>query len=221
MVRVRQALQKTRNDNAPKPDGISWKLLKAIKGTKLGAAVLEDVGQVAGSEELTRMPEEWGNMKMVMIPKPGKDHTAVKGWRPIVLANTVGKLVEKIVALELQRHQELWHERAFAGRRGRGAMDSVMLMAHIVKKHPEGVIVGRNAQSALNTVRREHVRKILDGYGWLREWIDDWLAPRQFSMEMSGQVAMTGETPQGSPLSPALFTVYMSSFFFFFFLKIH
>jgi len=43
---------------------------------------------------------------MVMIPKPGKDHAAVRGWRPIVLANTVSKLAEKIIAQELQKRQE-------------------------------------------------------------------------------------------------------------------
>jgi len=62
------------------PDGISWKLLKAIKGTKLGKAVIEDVAQVVSGDG-TRMPEEWRSMKMVMVPKPGKDHTKAKGWR--------------------------------------------------------------------------------------------------------------------------------------------
>jgi len=215
MVKLRHALKKTRNGSAPGPDGISWKLLKMISGTALGRAVLEDVGQVAETARVTRMPEKWRDMKMVMIPKPGKDHTVVKGWRPIVLANTVGKLAEKLVALELQNHEELWPERAFAGRKGRGAMDSVMLMAYIAEQHPVGVIVGRDAQSAFNTVRREHVRTILEGHPWLQEWVDDWLAPRQFEMEVDGQAIgkakMTGGTPQGSPLSPVLFTVYMSS----------
>jgi len=215
MTRIRHALKKTRNNSAPGPDGISWKLLKILKDTGVGRAVIEDAGQVAERRGTTRMPERWRAMKMVMIPKPGKDHTAVKGWRPIVLANVVGKLAEKVVAIELQRHKELWHERAFAGRRGRGAIDSVMLMAHIAEKYQQGVIVGRDAQSAFNTVRREHMRQILQNHGWLRDWIYDWLAPRQFTMEVDGQtlgsVTMTGGTPQGSPLSPALFTVYMSS----------
>jgi len=67
---------------------------------------------------------------------------------------------------------------------------------------------------AFNTVRREHVRRVLGEYDWLREWIDDWLAPRRFEIEADRhvleKVTMTGETPQGSPLSPALFTIYMS-----------
>jgi len=204
MTHIQHALKKTRNSSAPGPDGISWKLLKMLKDTEIGRAVIEDAGQVAERRGATRMLESWRAMKMVMIPKPGKDHTAVKGWRPIVLGNVVGKLAEKVVAIELQRHKELWHEQAFAGRKGRGAIDSVMLMAHIAEKHPQGVIVGRDAQSAFNTVRREHARHILRNHRWLRDWIHDWLAPRQFTMEVDGQVlgsvTMTGGTPQGSPL---------------------
>jgi len=169
MAHIHHMLKKTRNNSAPGPDGVGWRLLKLLKGTRVGKAMLEDAGQVAERRGTTRMPESWRDMKMVMIPKLGKDHTAVKGWRPIVLANTIGKLAEKVVAIELQRHEELWHERsrAFAGRKGRGAMDSVMLMAHIAEKHPEGVIIGRDAQSAFNTVQREHTRHILRNHGWL------------------------------------------------------
>jgi len=129
-----------------------------------------------------------------------------------VLANTVGKLTEKLVALELQKHCELWHERAFAGRRGRGAIDSVMLMAMIAEKHPEGDVIGRDAQSAFNTVRREHVWQDHEG---LKNWIYDWLALRRFEVTVDGNTIsttrMTAGTPQGSPLSPSLYTVYMSS----------
>jgi len=200
--RVREALGRTKNGSAPGPDGVSWKLLKMIKDTQLGKAVIEDVAQVA-CREGTRMPEEWRGMKMVMLSKPGKDHTKVKGWRPIVLANTVGKLAEKIVAQHLQERQELWHERAFAGRKGRGAIDSVMLMAMIREKHTAGEIIGRDAQSAFNTLRREHTRKILEKQGWLGVWIDDWLSPREFGVEVDGKVIgttkMTGGTPQGAP----------------------
>jgi len=48
-----------------------------------------------------------------------------------------------------------------------------MLMAHIAEQNPAGVIVGRDAQSAFNTVRREHVRDILSKHEKLRGWIDD------------------------------------------------
>ena len=46
---------------------------EAVSGTQLGKV-----------EDVARIPEEWRLLKMVMIPKPGKDHKRVKGWRPIV-----------------------------------------------------------------------------------------------------------------------------------------
>lgn len=45
---------------------------------------------------------------------PGRQERQRHGWRPIVLANTVGKLVEKVVAQELQTHRQAYplHSRA-------------------------------------------------------------------------------------------------------------
>jgi len=54
-----------------------------------------------------------------------------------------------------------------------------------------GEIVGRDAQSAFNTVRREYVRKVLGNHGWLGEWVDDWLAPRRFNVEVDGHTLGT------------------------------
>ena len=101
MKRVLRALSKTKNKSAAGPDGISWWLLKMIKGTPLGRAVLEDVALWATPKERVKVPEAAREMTIVMIPKPGKDHSKVKGWRPIVLANTVGKLGEKLIAGDL------------------------------------------------------------------------------------------------------------------------
>jgi len=50
MEAVRRALGKTRSTSAPGPDGITWRLLKALKDTRLGTAVLEDVCQFAEVE---------------------------------------------------------------------------------------------------------------------------------------------------------------------------
>jgi len=128
MERILRALKKTKSSSCPGPDGISWRLLKALKDTRLGKTVLEDAGQMAQVGNKYYGEEEWRQMEMVMIPKLGKDHRKVKGWRPIVLLNTVGKLADKLVAEDLGRIGGLFHERAFAGRKGRGAIDSVMLM---------------------------------------------------------------------------------------------
>jgi len=56
MVRIVQCLKKTRSNSAPGPDGISWKLLKMIKDTAIGKAVLGHIAQVAEEGGNTRMP---------------------------------------------------------------------------------------------------------------------------------------------------------------------
>lgn len=93
--------------------------------------------------------EEW---RMCMTPKPGKDQAKVKWWRPIVLANTVGKWCEKIVAQGLGEQEKLWHAQSFAGRNGRGAIDSKMMLDSI-RKETGGDVYGTDIKSAFNAVQ--------------------------------------------------------------------
>ena len=81
--------------------------MKIISKTNLGRRVDRDKVMVADIKRKIRVPDSWREMTMVMIPKPGKDHKEIKGWRPIVLANTVGKWCEKIVAQKLGEHEHL------------------------------------------------------------------------------------------------------------------
>ena len=44
------------------------------------------------------IPEDWLDSHLAPVPKPGKDSTSIKGYRIVTMQNTVGKLLEKIVA---------------------------------------------------------------------------------------------------------------------------
>lgn len=61
----------------------------------------------------------WVKMKGVgvkrMGPKPGKDKTTIRAWRPINLINYIGKLAKKVVADELQETGHL-HKHQFEAR---------------------------------------------------------------------------------------------------------
>ena len=70
------------------------------------------------------IPIEFQLSKVVMIPKPGKDHKHVKGWRPINLINCVGKLGEKVVANKLQEGG-LLHWGQYGAVKGRSATEAV------------------------------------------------------------------------------------------------
>ena len=116
------ALQGTSNKSALGPDGVSYRLVKlAVKGP-LREALFEQI-----TEELSNgtILEEWQACKVVMIPKQGKDHQEARAWRPINLINCMGKLVEKVVANDLQRVAGLFHKHQFGYWRGRSAMKAL------------------------------------------------------------------------------------------------
>ena len=118
-----------------------------------------------------------------------------------------GKWTEKIVSQDLGKEEQLWHPLSWAGRKGRGAIDSVMLMDELRKK-TGGTVYGKDIKSAFNSVERTKVAEILADTLDLAAWF---LEPRTFDIKIDGRIIgstrMTGGTPQGSPLSPALLHV--------------
>ena len=66
-----------------------------VRDTRLGRELVDEVvdNLVSGV-----IPPAWREMRVVFIPKPGRDLTLTKSWRPLNLINCVGKLEEKVVA---------------------------------------------------------------------------------------------------------------------------
>ena len=52
------------------------------------------------------IPEDWTHSFLKPIPKPGKDHRKLNGYRILTMQNTIGKLMERIVARKLARDLE-------------------------------------------------------------------------------------------------------------------
>ena len=63
-------------------------------------------------------------MRVVLIPKPGRDLTRMKRWRPINLINFFGKLGEQVVADALQ-DAGLLHGKQFGGVKSWSALEAV------------------------------------------------------------------------------------------------
>ena len=73
-------------------------------------------------------------MRVVLIPKPGRDLTQTKNWRPLNLINCVGKLGEKVVADRIQQEgSSILHHQQYASVRGCYGDTSNILILNCIK----------------------------------------------------------------------------------------
>jgi hypothetical protein len=69
----------------------------------------ELVGIYNSSIESATISEEWLHSYLIPLPKPGKDHTKIQWYRIITMQNTIGKLLEKIIARKISCQFERLH----------------------------------------------------------------------------------------------------------------
>ena len=159
-------------------------------------------------------------MRVVLIPKPGRDLTKTKSWRPINLINCIGKLGEKVVADELQE-ADLLHGGQFGGVKGRSALEGVF---KAVTKARRCMGSGGNVawgfwdvsggfQKVIPTQVLERMDKTRIGRKW-KKWTSEFMRERSFQVSWDGVDRGVGKTnlgvPQGSPLSPVIFLIWMA-----------
>ena len=126
-TKILRALSTTNDSSTLGPDRISYRLLKLLKGTKLGMQVVHTLAKfLRGEMSMLSDSGDGRDITVVMIPKFAKDHSQAKGWRPIILINCLLKLMDKVVANELQ-HLPVFHHRQYGSRKGKSAMDMVIV----------------------------------------------------------------------------------------------
>ena len=110
----------------------------------------------------------------------------LKGWRPIVLSNTVGKLAEKIVVDKLQTLTEGFHPLQYGSQKGRSAIDVMMLTISKaergIKQRHQVTLLGEDVTSAFNNLRSE-------GKTWDRSAISSPFKTSCSSYHGAGQLA--------------------------------
>jgi len=94
---MQKALKACSNVSVPGPDHITWWYLKVILANNTYAVDILSLANACLS--LHHWPRHFKELVSVIIPKPGKPaYDTPKAFRPIVLLNTLGKLIEKMVA---------------------------------------------------------------------------------------------------------------------------
>jgi len=215
---MKEALSKTSNASALELDGISYRFIKAIMKTELGEELMDEVTE---NIQYGRILKQWQYSKVVMIPKPSKDYKTTKGWRPINLINCIGKLGEKVVAERLQE-AGLFHRHQFGSVKGRSAVEAALQVITRAQKYmgSRGAVgwafwdLKGGFQNAMEEDVLRQLEKSEEGQK-LIPYVKNFFRAREFDIEWDGKTRGRGKTnimvPQGSPLSPVIFLIWMAA----------
>jgi hypothetical protein len=116
---VYRSLKAAKASTAPGEDGLPMLIWK-----RLWRHLSNLITRIfAASIDLGYHPQRWRSARIVVLRKPGKPDYALPGaYRPILLLNTLGKLLEAVMARRLSyyaEHYGLLPDTQFSGRPGR------------------------------------------------------------------------------------------------------
>ena len=134
-LELEEALSSCSSSSAPGPDHITWVHLKSFIQHPETLRVFIYIANAC--LRLGHWPSHFKESSSVIIPKPGKpSYSAPKAFRPIVLLNTLGKLVEKMISNRIQFDAvalDIFHPNQVGGVCQRSTEDAGLFLTHIVR----------------------------------------------------------------------------------------
>ena len=129
-----QALTKCNNLSAPGLDKLMWQHLKTI--LKQDTCLTQIINIVNAYIHLEHWPSHFKQSSTIIIPKPNKQtYDNPKSFHPIVLLNTLGKLIEKVIADRLQFHvvkNNFIHSSQLGGLKFKLTSDAGVALTHTI-----------------------------------------------------------------------------------------
>lgn len=216
-VKWNQILNRRKKISAPGIDGITYEMLKEIKPDLRDMLITElnDMWRTGRIDQSLKI------IKVVPIPKPGRDPEIVDNLRPIAMLNCTLKVINTAVLNEIENHlsdRKILPENSFGFRKHRSTSTALSYItnriANIKRRRKIAAIVFIDLSNAYNSVITSTLEGILHRNGMPPEicaWIYAFLTDRQVQVQtVSGTVTRTVNDglPQGDVMSPTLFNVY-------------
>ena len=115
-------------------DKLSWRHLKSIM--KNDDCITNVIKITNACIDLEYWPNHFKISSMVIIPKPNKPlYDSPKSFRSIVLLNTLGKLIEKVIGERLQHHvvnNNFIYPSQLGGLKFKSTIDARVILTHII-----------------------------------------------------------------------------------------
>ena len=223
----KSVISKCSNTLALGPDKLTWHHLKLI--VKNDSCLTNIVNIADSCINLGYWPEYFKILSTIIIPKPNKSlYNQPKAFRPIVLFNTLGKLIEKVVTDRLQFmvvHNNFIHPSQLGGLKFKSTTDAGIALTHIIQS---GWAKGKSTSSLafdilqfFPSLNHKLLVQILEKAGLnprVSSFFVNYLVKRRtsymwntFSSPMFDVNVRVG---QGSALSPILSSLYLTSFLY-------
>ena len=170
----------------------------------------------------SQIPEDWLHSYLCPVPKPGKDLSSIKGYRIITMQNTIGKLLEKVIArllAEELEQKELLPPTLGSYRRGKETWMNAAVLASDVydgfEKKEETIVIALDLEDAYNRVQFDVLMRTLARMkvdAQVVMWVGMALLSRKVALRIGSWLpqvqSIAPRMPQGSALFPVLFNVY-------------
>ena len=130
----RFALSSCNNSSVPGSDKLTWSHLKSILKDDECLNIIIHITNAC--IELGYWPSHFKRSTMVIIPKPNKkSYDSPKSFRPIVLLNTVSKLIEKVIRERFQfatATNNFIHSSQLGSLKFKSTIDAGIALTHII-----------------------------------------------------------------------------------------
>jgi len=219
-LEIERSLKTAKGTTAPGEDNLpmliwkkTWGHLKSVIVSIFTACV-----------ELGHHPRQWRSAKLIVLRKPGKPDYSVPGaYRPISLLNTLGKLLEAVIARRLsylaEKHN-LLPKSQFGGRPGRTTEQALLVLSSAIDqawyKHKVVTLIAFDLKGAFNGVNKTSLDSSLRARRIpivARKWIASFMSDRHANIGFDDfrtetELLAHAGLAQGSPLSPVLFAFF-------------
>ena len=220
-IQVKRAIEKLAPNKAPGPDEIPNHILKRCLST------LEHHILALAQQSLAtgHFPQPFKETTTLVLRKPNKpNYTRPNAYRPIALENTIGKVLESIMADHISYLCETFNlipKNHFGGRLGRTTEDAMLILTEsIYQAWKKGEIFSAILMDVSGAFNNVHHERLIHNMRKRRipveitQWVLSFLSNRTTQMRFNGITTSPIPTPtgipQGSPLSPILYILYNS-----------
>ncbi|UYV65268.1 hypothetical protein LAZ67_3003760 [Cordylochernes scorpioides] len=219
---LKEAIDRLDDNKTPGSDIISAKMIKHLETN----AILELLYIINLSWSSSTLPKEWKHAIIIPIHKAGKTENHPQSYRPISLTSIPCKLMERMILNRMQyflNKNKLLTKQQAAFKKYHNTVDQIFYITQKIQDNFQSkptkstIAAFIDLSQAFDRVWKERLIKKLDKLGLrgkMMGWIGSFLTRRTFQVNFKEQLSKTGRLfqglPQGSILSPLLFSINLN-----------